>query len=152
MSKKPSAGKKKQKLMGHLLIPGLSSSTSKGREGAGTRTLRTVKMKVSLAGGYKVCHTTQMSAVNVSNVPLNDSRTTEEILKAWLHATQAHGWEQGYVNSFLEHEQPPPEGDPETNPRPKVLGDKVTHDWKMQIDSYMRVILTLPELHQWGSP
>ncbi|KAF6755728.1 hypothetical protein DFP72DRAFT_990059 [Ephemerocybe angulata] len=134
MNRKPSAGKRKQKLAGHLSIPG-ASSIPKKHDSAASRTLRTLKMKANpQTGRYKVYHGTQMSTVNVPNVSMNDSRTTEEILKAWLLATQTHGWEQSYVDSFLDNEQRPPESDPEVTSRTKGMGE---------IDSYLRVILTL---------
>ncbi|KAJ3533340.1 hypothetical protein NMY22_g7373 [Coprinellus aureogranulatus] len=69
--------------------------------------LQTTKLKSTGAGGFKVCTSRGASGVTVPNVPVNDPRSTEEILDQWLEPAECYGWDEGYVSSFVEKDIPP---------------------------------------------
>lgn len=77
------------------------------------RTLQTRKLKKTEAGGFRVASSTALSGLSVPNIAINDPRSTEEILDSWFAASESYGWDDGYVNSFVEKDVRPPDQDPE---------------------------------------
>ena len=78
-----------------------------------SRTLQTRKLKKTETGGFKVVSSRGISGASVPNVDINDPRSTEEILESWFSGPDSYGWDEGYINSFVEKDLRPPEHDPE---------------------------------------
>lgn len=70
-------------------------------------------MKKTEAGGFRIENSRGISGVSVPNVSMNDPRSTEEILDSWYEASDLYGWDEAYVNSFVDKNLQPPEQDPE---------------------------------------
>ncbi|KAJ3531990.1 hypothetical protein NMY22_g7930 [Coprinellus aureogranulatus] len=139
-------GRKKLKIKGSAYTPVLSNERNAQASSSIARTLHTTKLKFSGDGVLKVCNSRGISSVAVPNVPINDPRSTEEILESWLSPSREYGWDAAYVNSFIEKDIRPPNRDPEPGgkyPEGPGKGDTVLHEWTHEIDTYLRVMLTL---------
>lgn len=90
------------------------------------RTLPTAKHKSAANGRFKVHNARGVSGVAVPNVPINDPRSTEDLLDDWLAPCNDLGWDEGYVNSFVEKDIPPPKNDPEVPVKPAQTGKGVS--------------------------
>ncbi|KAJ3508321.1 hypothetical protein NMY22_g16650 [Coprinellus aureogranulatus] len=110
------------------------------------RTLATSKLKKNDSGGFTVVNRRALSGAAIPNVVANDPRSAEEILDGWYSGLDDYGWDREYVDSFVEKDLPPPADDPEIAPQAEKasgLGDTVLHDWTKEIDTYLRVLITL---------
>ena len=84
---------------------------------AGARTLQTTKLKATGGGFFRVSSSRGHSGVTVPHVQINDPRTTEDILEEWFSSALNLGWDEGYVNSFVDRNLIPPTCDPDTPPQ-----------------------------------
>ena len=79
----------------------------------GTRTLQSTKLKAKGDGRFRLRTSRGTSGVAVPNVVVNDPRTTEEILDEWFSGVTNFGWDEGYVNSFVNKDLAPPTSNPD---------------------------------------
>lgn len=89
------------------------------------RTLLTTKLKKADDGKFTVVNRRNLSVANAPDIPVNDPRTTEQILEAWFVPADEYGWDEAYVNSFVEKSQRPPTEDPDDNKSKKQPGKGV---------------------------
>ncbi|KAJ3547243.1 hypothetical protein NMY22_g1724 [Coprinellus aureogranulatus] len=136
---------KKPKLKGSSYTPGSCAQPKLDNSAAVARTLQKTKLKANGQGGFKLCSSRGVSSVAVPNVPVNDPRSTEEILDGWYSGAKDYGWDEAYVNSLVENDLRPPDRDPEepVNPRTSGKGDTVLQEWTNEIDTYLRILITL---------
>ncbi|KAJ3525770.1 hypothetical protein NMY22_g10437 [Coprinellus aureogranulatus] len=141
--------KKKPKIKGSSYIPGTCAQPKLENSAAITRTLQKTKLKSVGQGGFKLCSSRGLSGVAVPNIAVNDPRSTEDILEGWYSGAEAYGWDEAYVNSFVDKDMRPPDRDPEepvtanSASKGSAYQDTVTQEWTHEIDSYLRVIITL---------
>ncbi|KAJ3529892.1 hypothetical protein NMY22_g8804 [Coprinellus aureogranulatus] len=156
----PKPSGRKKKIKSSTYTPG-DVDRRPSHSAAAARTLQTTKFKSCGQGKFKMCSSRGTSGVAVPNVAINDPRSTEEILDGWFSTSKNLGWDEAYVNSFVENDLVPPQCDPEVPsdaPQATSKGDTVLHEWTKEVDSYLQVIITLegrgrspPELCQGRS-
>jgi hypothetical protein len=116
--------KKKEKIKQATHVPSLAH-----RQGPGNPLTHAVKVKKlkTTDAGFRVNDTSFYSAINASiaaftwrETDLSDS----EMDVVWDRVHQSAGWDQGYVDSFVNQDKLPPENDPEL-PKAKTKGKGV---------------------------
>ena len=113
-SKSKTKGKTKSKLPHTVSYTPVASSlglAAASRAGPSTLVINT--LKAVRGGGYKVSGSTTFSGINTSCVPEAPKSTVLDLLRAWNGVAKGNGWDQGYVDSFLELEELPPTHDPD---------------------------------------
>lgn len=125
MGKAPAQEKKRKRIKGtsYTSSTGLKNTPSQSAHHA--RTLHTKKLKKTDDGGFTVASSRGLSGVSVPNVSINDPRSTEEILESWISPSESFGWDEDYINSFIENDLRPPDQDPEqptTANKPAIKG------------------------------
>jgi hypothetical protein len=78
-------------------------------------TVRIKKLKV-VDGGFKVKDTSFRSDVNAAIAAFTwkeHNLTNSQLYAVWDQVHQRAGWDQGYVDSFVNQDKLPPENDPE---------------------------------------
>ncbi|KAJ3516504.1 hypothetical protein NMY22_g14191 [Coprinellus aureogranulatus] len=140
-----SKSKKKAKIKGSSYTPGTCAQPTLENSAAVARTLQKTKLKSVGRGGFKLCSSRGVSGVAVPNVLANDPRSTEDILDGWYAGAENYGWDEAYVKSFMEKDMRPPDRDPEepVTANGAGKGDTVLQDWTKEIDTYLRIIITL---------
>ncbi|KAJ3510330.1 hypothetical protein NMY22_g16006 [Coprinellus aureogranulatus] len=136
----------RRKMKSSSYTRGLYSTAAQEHSAAVARTLPTSKLKTTGVGLFRVCNARTASGVAVPNVRVNDPRATEDILEDWLSKGNNYGWDEAYINSFVENDLPPPTEDPELVSKPTQTtgkGDMVMHEWEKELDTYLRIIITL---------
>jgi hypothetical protein len=124
MSKKNKA-KPKLKLTTHVPIAALVGlSASQGRS-VGT-TITNTKLKAKGNGGFVVTGSTQFSGINTTRAPEIPKGTVLDLLQAWNRVALGNGWDQNYVNSFIENEDVPPTHDPDLPSRSREPGVRLS--------------------------
>ena len=104
--------------LGGLRVPQFNPKPNPGA--AVSSRLQTKNLKCVPGGGFRVGSHASSSTVN--QVRAESRPTVLDYLRRWSGIAFQNGWDQGYVDSFIEKQQPPPESDPETAGRPKGLG------------------------------
>ncbi|KAJ3530921.1 hypothetical protein NMY22_g8368 [Coprinellus aureogranulatus] len=143
---KSSGSPKKRKLKSSDYVPISHLQRPSNPETLNSRTLQSTKLKKSSTGGFKIVNTRGISGSSVPNGLVNDPQSTEEILASWYAVSEQYGWDEAYVNSFVEKDLMPPNQDPELTPdaeKPTAKGDPVLHEWTKEIDNFLRIVITL---------
>lgn len=109
--------KKRKRIKGTSYTPDVISKNPSKNSASQARTLQTTKLK-SISGGFRVASSRGISGVSVPNVDINDPRSTEDIIDSWFETPEEYGWDEAYVNGFVEKETVPPSQDPETAAQP----------------------------------
>ncbi|RXW12053.1 hypothetical protein EST38_g13799, partial [Candolleomyces aberdarensis] len=106
--------------------------------------VRVKKLKMT-ESGFKATDTHYHSDVNAAiaaftwkEIVLSDS----QLNAMWDRVHQSAGWDQGYIDSFVNMGQLPPEADPEL-PKTAQKGDKAMHEWTQHADAFLRALITL---------
>ncbi|KAJ3550384.1 hypothetical protein NMY22_g526 [Coprinellus aureogranulatus] len=112
-----------------------------------SRTLQTRKLKKAVSGGFKVVSSRGISGASIPNIPVNDPRSTEEILDSYYTVSDSYGWDEAYVDDLVDKNLSPVGEDPESNEASQQKsgskGDPVLQQWTDEIDKFLRILLTL---------
>ncbi|KAJ2931032.1 hypothetical protein H1R20_g6064, partial [Candolleomyces eurysporus] len=96
------------------------------------------KLKIT-ESGFKAIDSSYHSDVNAALAAFDWKETNlseSELDAVWDRVNQSAGWDQGYVDSFVNKDESPPQADAQK-------GDKAMHEWMKHADAYLRALITL---------
>lgn len=166
-------GGKKEKIKCATHLPALSASAFRPGSSTILPPIHSIKVKKLKATdhGFKVNDSSFRSNVNAAAIAAftwkEPSLSESQMDTVWDRVHQSAGWEQGYVDSFVNQGKLPPENDPEL-PKAKGKGvrnapsysfnslieiqDKAMHEWTKHIDTFLRGLISLEGRGQFASP
>ncbi|RXW12097.1 hypothetical protein EST38_g13758 [Candolleomyces aberdarensis] len=96
------------------------------------------KLKIT-GSGFKAIDSSYRSDVNAALAAFDWKETNlseSELDVVWNRVNQSVGWDQGYVDSFVNKDESPPQADAQK-------GDKAMHEWMKHADAYLRALIML---------